>query len=183
MEVMEEDTAESEIERDDAEELRRLYEATNEDGTIDAEILDWEREGAEVVVSLYHPTQGEIKRTFDWPEVADGESDFERLVNAALLNLDEAERLRDESRTVPIEKVDGEWKVSTSPSHDIETPSIGAWGMKAFLAPVMLLFMCIMGYTNKGKVKSPHVRETVAEVVPVVIGCIIWTAAIVAVFV
>lgn len=174
----------------DAEELRRLEEATNPDGTIDATILDWERDGNNVTVAFRHPTEGEQEETMPWPDAADGSHKFERVLASAGLSLSEVDRLRTERVTVPIEKEFGKWELAPSEQvgsgdgHD--TAGFATWLIGIGAAPLAALVLLDIGYSSsEGSSPDAHelgAKEMASEAFPIVVGAALWTLVLALLF-
>lgn len=182
-------TTERSIETDDgvsdAEELRRLKQATNPDGTIDAPVLDWQRDGDTVEVTVLHPTQGEFTEAMDWPEIADGSHKFEQVLAAAGYDLDEVERLRSEQATVPIEKDSGNWTISPDgeTTEGTEPPGLTDWIIALLLTPIIIPMIVEIGYGSPdpdiyGTEFSTGYKQMAADVLPVIVGMLAWGTGI-----
>lgn len=75
------------VELEPEEELYHLQESTNEDGTINVEIIEWSKKrnkarGEHVFIKFKLPSLKEDSVKMDWPEEASNEWKFVRLVNS-----------------------------------------------------------------------------------------------------
>jgi len=88
-------------------ELVRINEATNEDGTIDVEIFDWSKDGDTVTVRFLTPTNDLKTEQMDWPKAGekfDGYT-FTKLLRYCDLSVQNAELLN--GSVVPARMVEG----------------------------------------------------------------------------
>ena len=75
------------------EELYHIQESTNDDGTVDVEILGWEKYGNKVEVDYRLPTVEEESEQMQWPQKDSNEYKFVRLVRECGYDLAGAEHI------------------------------------------------------------------------------------------
>lgn len=88
-------------ELDPEEELYHLQESTNEDGTVNVEIIEWTKKrnssrGEHVFIKLRLPSLKEDSVKMDWPEEASNEWKFVRLVNSLGYSLSSVNQIEGE---------------------------------------------------------------------------------------
>lgn len=104
----------SESELSPGEQLYRISEQTNGDGTVSVEVNQWEKRGDKVGVELILPTGDTFEETMRWPEYDDEQYKFIRLLRAASLDPVGADAL--EGEYVPAERVgDRGWTTAVEP--------------------------------------------------------------------
>lgn len=129
-------------------ELYRITEATNDDGTVDVSIHDWEKAGGDVTVEFILPTGETESERMDWPMRDDqSEYKFVRVVEAAGYSLVTADELRGSNATVQADREGNEWKLHVpepEPLHKRYTARLPDYStlrsrsFHFFLAPLVL---------------------------------------------
>lgn len=89
------------VELEPEEELYHLQESTNEDGTINVEIIEWTKKlnnsrGEHVFIKFKLPSLKENSVKMDWPEEASNEWKFVRLVNSLGYSLSSVNQIKGE---------------------------------------------------------------------------------------
>lgn len=150
-------------------ELYRISEATNDDGTVDVSIHDWQKTGHEVTVEFILPTGESETEQMDWPMRDDpSEYKFVRVVEAAGYGLVTAEELRGSNATVQAKRDGKDWCLHVPEpvplrhrvaNHLPAYSTFRSRSLHFFLAPLIVL----LGLAKAGDPTEPGITDSKRE--------------------